>query len=140
MHSGTAHDSLLLKFYPGSVVVNGLFLQLWEPSLTYLVPYHPSHAVSYRECVCGRCCSSHTVRTSLSIVLFSSIRQSQDEAVTKLRQEFEARASEQLKKYDQKLVTLRDELELRRKTEIHEIEEVHMYIRTYVPLCVHDAH
>lgn len=44
--------------------------------------------------------------------------------MTKLRQEFEARASEQLKKYDQKLVTLREELELRRKTEIHEIEEV----------------
>ena len=44
--------------------------------------------------------------------------------MTKLRQEFEARASEQLKKYDQKLVMLREELELRRKTEIHEVEEV----------------
>lgn len=55
--------------------------------------------------------------------------QSQDEAMTKLRQEFEARASEQLKRYDQKLVMLRDELELRRKTEIHEIEEVSAYKR-----------
>lgn len=55
--------------------------------------------------------------------------QSQDEAMTKLRQEFEARASEQLKRYDQKLVMLRDELELRRKTEIHEIEEVCAYKR-----------
>lgn len=56
-----------------------------------------------------------------------NLHQSQDEAMTKLRQEFEAQASEQLKKYDQKLVMLRDELELRRKTEIHEIEEVRLY-------------
>lgn len=73
--------------------------------------------------------------TSLSIVLFSFIHQSQDEAMTKLRQEFEARASEQLKKYDQKLVTLRDELELRRKTEIHEIEEVHTYVHVCTIVC-----
>ena len=62
------------------------------------------------------------VRTYGAVLL--NCYQSQDEAMTKLRQEFEARASEQLKKYDQKLVMLREELELRRKTEIHEVEEV----------------
>ena len=44
--------------------------------------------------------------------------------MTKLRQDFEARADEQLRKHEQKITALRDELELRRKTEIHEIEEV----------------
>ena len=59
--------------------------------------------------------------------------------MTRLRQDFEARASEQLKKYDQKLVTLREELELRRKTEIHEIEEVRTIVclQYTVNMCVH---
>ena len=59
--------------------------------------------------------------------------------MTRLRQDFEARASEQLKKYDQKLVTLREELELRRKTEIHEIEEVCTIVclQYMVNMCVH---
>jgi hypothetical protein len=48
------------------------------------------------------------------------------------------------------MTTLREELELRRKTEIHEIEEVsthvplflynvclHMYVRTYVHMCAY---
>ena len=35
-------------------------------------------------------------------------------------------------KYDKKMKALREELELRRKTEIHEIEEVHIfYIRIF---------
>lgn len=61
--------------------------------------------------------------------------------MTKLRQEFEARASEQLKKYDQKLVTLREELELRRKTEIHEIEEVRSVFTVHSKhVCTEEEH
>ena len=48
--------------------------------------------------------------------------------MTKLRQDFEARADEQLRKHEQKITALREELELRRKTEIHEIEEVRLCV------------
>lgn len=46
-----------------------------------------------------------------------------DEAVTQLRSDFERQAREIELKYEKKMRTLRDELDLRRKTEIHEIEE-----------------
>ena len=41
-----------------------------------------------------------------------------------MREEFEQRAVDLENKYDRKMSALRDELELRRKTEIHEVEEV----------------
>ena len=38
---------------------------------------------------------------------------------------------EQLQKHSEKMTALREDLELQRKTEIHEIEEVHTYVCTY---------
>ena len=49
--------------------------------------------------------------------------QSNDEQITQLRQDFERQAKEIESKYEKKMRALRDELDLRRKTEIHEIEE-----------------
>lgn len=43
--------------------------------------------------------------------------------ITKLRQEFELHARELQLKYEKKMKLLRDDLDLRRKQEIHEIEE-----------------
>ena len=51
-------------------------------------------------------------------------RQQHDEAITALRQDSERHAKELQAKYEKKMKVLREELELRRKTEIHEIEEV----------------
>lgn len=45
-------------------------------------------------------------------------------AITNMREDFEQKATNLESKYDQKIVSLRDELELRRKTEVHEVEEV----------------
>ena len=50
--------------------------------------------------------------------------QQHDEAITALRQDSERHAKELQAKYEKKMKVLREELELRRKTEIHEIEEV----------------
>ena len=41
-----------------------------------------------------------------------------------MREQFEQRSSDLEAKYDRKMSALRDELELRRKTEVHEVEEV----------------
>ena len=41
-----------------------------------------------------------------------------------MREQFEQRATDLEAKYDRKMSALRDELELRRKTEVHEVEEV----------------
>lgn len=49
--------------------------------------------------------------------------QTHDEHVTELRSDFERTAHEIEANYEKKMRTLRDELDLRRKTEIHEIEE-----------------
>lgn len=49
--------------------------------------------------------------------------QKHDEEITKLRSDFERQSKEIEAKYEKKMRTLRDELDLRRKTEIHEIEE-----------------
>lgn len=49
--------------------------------------------------------------------------QAHDEAITNLRADFEREAREIELKYERKMRALRDELDLRRKTEIHEIEE-----------------
>ena len=43
--------------------------------------------------------------------------------ITELRTDFERQAKEIEAKYERKMRALRDELDLRRKTEIHEIEE-----------------
>ena len=51
--------------------------------------------------------------------------QEHDQALTKVREEFEQRAVDLENKYERKMSALREELELRRKTEIHEVEEVH---------------
>ena len=42
--------------------------------------------------------------------------------ITKLRQEFEMNAKELQQKYEKKMRLLRDDLELRRKQEVHEIQ------------------
>lgn len=43
-------------------------------------------------------------------------------------------------KYDRKMAALREELELRRKTEIHEVEEVHVYIISFIQQTILDVH
>lgn len=49
--------------------------------------------------------------------------QAHDEEITNLRAAFEQRAMEIEQKYERKMRALRDELDLRRKTELHEVEE-----------------
>ena len=49
-----------------------------------------------------------------------------------MREEFEQRAVDLENKYDRKMSALRDELELRRKTEIHEVEEVRQQSKAIV--------
>ena len=46
-----------------------------------------------------------------------------DQEITKMRGEFERRSKELHLKYDRKMKLVRDDLELKRKNEIHEIEE-----------------
>ncbi|XP_025776632.1 dynein regulatory complex subunit 4 [Puma concolor] len=52
-----------------------------------------------------------------------SKEQKHSEEVTKMRNDFERQVREIEAKYDKKMKMLRDELDLRRKTEIHEVEE-----------------
>jgi polyhydroxyalkanoate synthesis regulator phasin len=52
-----------------------------------------------------------------------ALKVEQAKELTKLRQEFELQARELGSKYEKKMKMLRDDLELRRKQEIHEIEE-----------------
>lgn len=54
---------------------------------------------------------------------FYFILQAHDEEVTNLRSVFEQRAMEIEQKYEKKMRALRDEQDLRRKTELHEVEE-----------------
>ena len=49
--------------------------------------------------------------------------QANGKEITELRDDFERQAREIELKYERKMRALRDELDLRRKTEIHEIEE-----------------
>lgn len=55
--------------------------------------------------------------------IIRALKVEQAKELTKLRQEFELQARELGVKYDKKMKMLRDDLELRRKQEIHEIEE-----------------
>lgn len=55
--------------------------------------------------------------------LVRALKLDQAKELTKLRQEFELQARELGSKYEKKMKMLRDDLELRRKQEIHEIEE-----------------
>ena len=50
--------------------------------------------------------------------------------ITDLRADFERQAKEIESKYEKKMRALRDELDLRRKTEIHEIEVCDKFILT----------
>lgn len=52
-----------------------------------------------------------------------NLKKTQDSFVTGLRDQFQEQAHELEEKYEKKLRQLRDELEIRRKTDIHEIEE-----------------
>ena len=51
------------------------------------------------------------------------LKKSQDAELSRLREQFGQQAHEIESKYERKLRQLRDELDIRRKTEIHEIEE-----------------
>lgn len=51
-----------------------------------------------------------------------SFFQQHDSMITNLRADFERQAKEIETKYEKRMRALRDELDLRRKTEIHEIE------------------
>ena len=44
-----------------------------------------------------------------------------------MREAYEQRATDLEAKYNKKMTALRDDLELRRKTEVHEVEEVCNY-------------
>lgn len=55
--------------------------------------------------------------------IIRALKVEQAKELTKLRQEFELQARELGSKYEKKMKMLRDDLELRRKQEIHEIEE-----------------
>lgn len=55
--------------------------------------------------------------------MLRALKLEQAKELTKLRQEFELAARELGVKYEKKMKMLRDDLELRRKQEIHEVEE-----------------
>jgi len=55
--------------------------------------------------------------------MIRALKLEQAKELTKLRQEFELASRELGVKYEKKMKMLRDDLELRRKQEIHEIEE-----------------
>ena len=55
--------------------------------------------------------------------IIKSLKQKQDQDITKIRADFERKSKELHSKYEKKLKVIRDELELKRKNEIHEIEE-----------------
>jgi hypothetical protein len=55
--------------------------------------------------------------------IIRALKVEQAKELTKLRQEFEMQARELGSKYEKKMKMLREDLELRRKQEIHEIEE-----------------
>ena len=57
-----------------------------------------------------------------------SLKLEQAKELTKLRQEFELAGRELAVKYDKGTKQQRDDLELRRRQEIHEIEERKVYI------------
>ncbi|KAM5137803.1 dynein regulatory complex subunit 4 isoform 2-T2 [Mantella aurantiaca] len=56
-------------------------------------------------------------------MLLKNLKTKQDEEMTRLRSDFERQVKEIENKYEKKMRILRDELDLRRKTEIHEVEE-----------------
>ncbi len=55
--------------------------------------------------------------------IIKSLKQKQDQNITKIRADFERKSKELHSKYEKKLKVIRDELVLKRKNEIHEIEE-----------------
>jgi arsenate reductase-like glutaredoxin family protein len=63
--------------------------------------------------------------------IIRALKVEQAKELTKLRQEFELQARELGSKYEKKMKMLRDDLELRRKQEIHEIEEHKVSLITY---------
>ncbi|XP_019360911.1 PREDICTED: growth arrest-specific protein 8 [Gavialis gangeticus] len=56
-------------------------------------------------------------------VVVKGLRMKQEEEITRLRCDFERQVKEIEAKYEKKMRLLREELDLRRKTEIHQIEE-----------------
>ncbi|XP_048965558.1 dynein regulatory complex subunit 4 isoform X2 [Canis lupus baileyi] len=56
-------------------------------------------------------------------VVVKNLRLKHTEEITKMRNDFERQVREIEAKYDKKMKMLRDELDLQRKTEIHEVEE-----------------
>jgi hypothetical protein len=55
--------------------------------------------------------------------IIKNLKQKNDQEITLLRSDFERQAKELYTKYEKKMRVIRDELELKRKNEIHEIEE-----------------
>ncbi|XP_074769423.1 dynein regulatory complex subunit 4 isoform X3 [Athene noctua] len=58
-----------------------------------------------------------------SEVVVKNTRLEQEQEITRLRKDFERQVKEIEAKYTKKMQALRDDLDLRRKTEIHEVEE-----------------
>lgn len=75
--------------------------------------------------------------------LIKNLKQEQDKNITKLRQEYERNLKESQQKYERKMKQLRDDLELRRKNEIHEIEGIVFvapFAETYLGIERKNAH
>lgn len=60
--------------------------------------------------------------------------------ITDLRADFERQAKEIESKYEKKMRALRDELDLRRKTEIHEIEVCAAHLAWELKLVIKEHH
>eukprot|EP01110_Echinostelium_bisporum_P009200 TRINITY_DN32607_c0_g1_i1.p1 TRINITY_DN32607_c0_g1~~TRINITY_DN32607_c0_g1_i1.p1 ORF type:complete len:150 (-),score=21.36 TRINITY_DN32607_c0_g1_i1:276-725(-) len=52
-----------------------------------------------------------------------NLKQEHDKSITRIRQEYEVRVKEVSVKYERKMKALRDDNEIKRKNEIHEVEE-----------------
>lgn len=68
--------------------------------------------------------------------VITNLKQEHDKNVTKLRQEYERNLKEMQTKYDKKMRQQRDDLELRRKNEIHEVEGIPCFSTVWTVLMV----
>lgn len=81
-----------------------------------------SAASTQQLCHCCGCCWC-VLQEVAHAEIIRALKVEQAKELTKLRQEFELQARELGSKYEKRMKMLRDDLELRRKQEIHEIEE-----------------
>lgn len=88
-------------------------------ALPWHVPYSPIPHPARLFIFCRR----FVLQEASHAEIIRALKVEQAKELPKLRQEFELQARELGSKYEKKMKMLRDDLELRRKQEIHEIEE-----------------